>query len=215
MVAELHFVLVPMLAQGHVLPVLDLARLIAGHSARVTVVLTSVSTARNMAVLGARRRGLRRARLPGSRARPPREHRHGDRLVLRPLTVPFYNATWLLAAPLEAYLRSLSRRPDCLVADSCCPWAVGVARQLGVPSLVFHGPSAFFILAIHSLADKHDHAYGHAVDDLEARALRAARLSGASSKQLPSPGRRRSDCFSGQGWRGSGGRRSRPYSHRR
>ncbi|KAM0847712.1 hypothetical protein ACQ4PT_054859 [Festuca glaucescens] len=133
MAKPLHFVLVPLLAQGHMIPAMDLARFIAGRD-------------------GASR---------GRRWDCPRAARATTWSGGGDFTL-FNEAVRLLAGPFEAYLRRLPRRPDCIVADTCNPWTADVARRLGIPRFVFHCPSAFFLLAVLNVAKHgvHDRVAG-------------------------------------------------------
>ncbi|CAL4978243.1 unnamed protein product [Urochloa decumbens] len=164
-----HFVLVPLPAPGHMLPMLDLARLLATHGARATVVLTPANAARHRNVLDhAARAGLAvdfaELAFPAGTALP-RGCESFDVLADWSHFAALYDALSLLADPLEARLRSSSATlPDCLVCNSCCPWTAPVAARLGVAKrVVFQGPSAFYLLAARNLDARG--AFGGGADD--------------------------------------------------
>ncbi|ONM29569.1 Cytokinin-O-glucosyltransferase 1 [Zea mays] len=148
----------------------DLARLLAGRGARVTVVTTPVNAARNRAVVeSARRAGLdvevAEIAFPGPGHGLPEGLENMDLLTRREHFLPFFQAAWKMDAPLEEYVRSLPRRPDCLIADSCNPWTAEVCARHGIPRLVLHCPSTYFLLAMHSLS-KHG-VHDRVADELE------------------------------------------------
>lgn len=122
-----HFVLVPLAAQGHIIPMLDLARLLAE---RAKLALEVVELPFPTGIDG----------LP-----PGIENvdQVTDNNHFAPLLV---DALPRLAGPLEAYLRGLAARPSCIISDWCSGWTAGVATSLGIPRLFFHGPPCFYSL---------------------------------------------------------------------
>ncbi|KAI4999272.1 hypothetical protein ZWY2020_003861 [Hordeum vulgare] len=137
-------------------PTVDLARLIAGRGGtRVTVVLTPVNAARNRAALEhAVRAGLAVDFAELDFRLPRRAYQRAARVttVTDPSHIAFLRRHVAARGPARGVPpQRLPRRPDCLVADTCNLWTADVARRLGIRRFVFHGPSAFFLLAAHSL----------------------------------------------------------------
>ncbi|CAL9757357.1 unnamed protein product [Musa acuminata subsp. burmannicoides] len=146
-----HFVLVPFLAQGHMIPMADMAVLLAERGARVSFITTPVNVARTEAVV----RRVRRAGIavefveltfPCAEVGLPEGCERIDLLPSYELIKQFHDATGLLRHPLTQHLRAQRQPPTCMIADSCNPWTKGVAEELRMPYLLFHGPSCLNML---------------------------------------------------------------------
>ncbi|AQL01173.1 UDP-glycosyltransferase 73E1 [Zea mays] len=151
-----HFVFVPLMAQGHLIPAVDTALLLSTHGAVCTVVGTPASAARvRPTIESARQSGLpvRLLEFPLDYAgaglpegadnmdNVPPEHARR-----------YFDAVALLRAPIEAHLRAHARPyPTCLVADFCHPWTTVLAANLGVPRLSFFSMCAFCLLCQHNV----------------------------------------------------------------
>ncbi|XP_031120801.1 scopoletin glucosyltransferase-like [Ipomoea triloba] len=141
---QLHVFFFPMMAQGHMIPTLDMAKLFASRGVRATIITTprnqpvfSDSIVKATTELG-RRIQIVVLDFPAARAGLPEGC---ERLDLAPDdAVPnFHAACAMLQEPLEELLEQ--HRPDCLVADMFFPWATDAAAKFRVPRLVFHGTS--------------------------------------------------------------------------
>ncbi|KAF7051830.1 hypothetical protein CFC21_060025 [Triticum aestivum] len=166
-----HFVLVPLIGQGHTIPMSDLACLLAGRGARVSLVTTPVNAAR----LGGVADRARRAMLPLEIVELPFPSADDGLPTGSTASVDSFLRLFLdlyrLAGPLEAYVRALPRRPSCIISDACNPWTAGVARSVGVPRLFFHVPSVFYSLCDLNVATygKDDHNASYVVPGMPVR----------------------------------------------
>ncbi|CAL9202096.1 unnamed protein product, partial [Musa hybrid cultivar] len=165
-----HFVLVPLFAQGHMIPMIDLARLLALRGMVVSVVTTPRNTARFKAMIDrANAAGLlirfAEVRFPCAEVGLSEGCESVDLLPSEELARNFFAGLNMLREPLLVYLRQQWPKPSCIISDSCTPWTREVARELRVPRLVFHGPSCFFLLCTHNVS-KHKSG-GHLADAFE------------------------------------------------
>ncbi|CAN6246722.1 unnamed protein product [Urochloa humidicola] len=170
-----HFVIVPLVAQGHTIPMVDLARLLAARGARVSLVTTPVNAARLRGVAAQAARAklaldIVELPFPTDIAGLPPAIENVDQVTDQNHFVPLFDALRKLAGPLETYLLELPPPgPSCIISDWCNGWTAPVAARLGIPRLFFHGPPCFYSLCDLNAVDHglHEQITAAARDDTE------------------------------------------------
>ncbi|XP_047054136.1 UDP-glycosyltransferase 73C5-like [Lolium rigidum] len=155
--------------QGHLIPAVDTALLLATHGALASVVATPYNAARILPTIDfARQSGLpiRLVELPLDCAAVglPDGADDVDKIPAE-LHANYFSALELLAAPLERHLRAHPPYPTCIVSDFCHAWTVSVAANLHVPRLSFFSMCAFCLLCQHNL--ERFNTYDGVTDDNE------------------------------------------------
>ncbi|KAI3473967.1 hypothetical protein Pfo_028541 [Paulownia fortunei] len=156
MASQLHFVLVPFLAQGHMIPMIDMAKLLAEHGVITSLVTTPHNTSRFAKTINrARAAGLHiqliEIPFPCQEVGLPTGCENLDSVPSRNLIRKFYSALDKLQQPLEQYLMEHEPPPSCIISDKCLSWTSEMAKKFKVPRLVFHGMCCFSLLSSHNV----------------------------------------------------------------
>ncbi|KAG6467005.1 UDP-glycosyltransferase 89B2-like [Zingiber officinale] len=145
---QVHLLLVPFPAAGHMLPLLDLARLLS-ESFHPAVIVTVAVTPKNVSLLAARCPAAAPLVLPfpsDPAILPGVENAHENlstdiRLLMRAFAG--------LHLPLLRW--GQDHHPTALLSDYFCGWTNSLAAELGVPHLVFFPSGALCLSLVHSL----------------------------------------------------------------
>jgi hypothetical protein len=153
-----HFVLVPFFAQGHIIPIVDLAHLLANHGAFITFITTPLNASRLGDVIQSTKDlqlSIRFLTLPFncSQVGLPEGSENLDTLSagLKQFDT-FLEACLQLRDPLITHLKEHGPPPNCVISDLLQPWTGDVARTFGVPRFSFVGFCAFCHLCRYYLA---------------------------------------------------------------
>lgn len=160
--AQPHFVLIPLMAQGHAIPMIDMARVLAERGVIVTLVTTPHNASRlHSTILRAQQSGLPIGLLnipfPSQLVGLPLGCENLDTLPSRNFLRNFYNALDMLQNPLEQYLLHHNPPPSCIISDKCLSWTSLTAHKFNIPRLVFHGMSCFSLLCSHNVESHNSH----------------------------------------------------------
>ncbi|KAF7127580.1 hypothetical protein RHSIM_Rhsim11G0161900 [Rhododendron simsii] len=147
---QLHVFFFPLMAHGHMIPTLDIAKLFAARGVKSTIITTpmnvhffqkSVERTNQMGF----EMGILTLEFPAAAVGLPEGCESADQLTSDDMFPKFIKAVTMLQYPLERILDEV--RPDYLVADIIFPWATEVAAKFNIPRLVFHGTSFFALCA--------------------------------------------------------------------
>ncbi|KAL2926576.1 Scopoletin glucosyltransferase [Bienertia sinuspersici] len=152
LINEVHVVFFPLMAHGHMIPTLDIARLFAARDGiKATIITTPLNAITFNKSIG--RNSTARAsiinieefRFPAEEVGLPQGFENLEQVLGVGLTPKFFKAAQMLQEQLEQYLEKV--RPSCLVADMFFPWATESAAIFNIPRLVFQGTSSFSLCA--------------------------------------------------------------------
>ncbi|KAG6406598.1 hypothetical protein SASPL_134204 [Salvia splendens] len=139
---QLHIVLIPSMAQGHMIPMLDMAKLFTSRGLIATIIATpSFSAPITKSQLSGFDIGLSVTPFPPQGSSLPPNIVSFGQITDPDLNSKFLRAMELLQEPVEAILQQI--RPDCIISDMFLPWTADSAAKFGIPRLAFYGTSFF------------------------------------------------------------------------
>ncbi|KAJ4964188.1 hypothetical protein NE237_024127 [Protea cynaroides] len=148
---QLHAFFFPVMAQGHLIPFVDLARLFSSHGVKVTIITTPLNARRfSNTIERDKQLGLdisvQLIPFPSEEAGLPQGYENVGSFPNFPAVISkFFNSLSLFQQPFEDLLQE--HRPNFVVADVFFPWVTDVSAKLGIPSLIFDA-TCFFSLCV-------------------------------------------------------------------
>jgi hypothetical protein len=152
----LHFVLLPHLSQGHLIPMIDMAKLLAQHGVTVTIITTPLNAARSKPIIDrANESGLHiqllQVQFPCTDVGLPEGCESVDTLPSNDIFRNLLTGISMLQQPVEQILAELNPRPSCIISNKYFAWTDRTARKFLIPRIVFDGTSCFALLCTHNL----------------------------------------------------------------
>ncbi|KAK7345471.1 hypothetical protein VNO77_16075 [Canavalia gladiata] len=156
MLSQLNFVLFPLMSQGHMIPMMDIAKVLAQQGVTVTVITTPQNAARFTAAFARSNDSGSQIKLvevefPYKEAGLPDGCDNLDMLPSLGTSLSFFNAANTLQEPVEKLLEELTPPPSCIISDMCLPYTANIATKFNIPRVSFSGQSCFSLFCLFTL----------------------------------------------------------------
>ncbi|KAK2639746.1 hypothetical protein Ddye_027541 [Dipteronia dyeriana] len=128
---QLHFVLIPLLCPGHLLPMVDIARLLAQHGVKITLIVTPLNAILfdkiiNRDIESGLSIQLLQIPFPSVEAGLPEGYEDLSALPSRSLAINFFDALRMMQQPMEKFVEDTHPRPSCIISDRHLPWTIDI-----------------------------------------------------------------------------------------
>ncbi|KAK4271308.1 hypothetical protein QN277_020019 [Acacia crassicarpa] len=156
---KVHFILIPLMAAGHLLPMVDLAKLLGRrNNVKVTIMTTPVNAVRVRANIDREVQcgssiTVQPYRFPGVEAGLPEGCESSEAVPSPELMYNFAKATTMLQKPVEEVLEKIFTPtiPTGFIVDKNLPHVSDVAKKFKVPIIISDALNCFSILCNHNL----------------------------------------------------------------
>ncbi|KAK1555607.1 hypothetical protein Q3G72_028898 [Acer saccharum] len=151
-----HFVLIPLMTQGHLIPLIDIAKLLAQREAIVSIITTPLNAARvsdivDRSVQSGLPIRILRVKFPTTEVGLPEGCESTDTLPSQDLIKNFIRGMDMLQQPVQHLFEELEPRPSVVICDKNLPWTADIASKFKIPRILFDGTNCFTLLCSHNL----------------------------------------------------------------
>ncbi|KAL7133503.1 hypothetical protein ABFS83_12G145100 [Erythranthe nasuta] len=153
---HLHFLLIPLMSQSHIIPLTDFGKLLAHRGPLVSIITTPQNAVRykptvDAAAVSGLRIQMIPLQFPGQEAGLPHGCENMDSLTSMGLASEFFAASELLKTPLKKTIAELDPKPGCIISTNALPWTQQIADEFDIPRYVFETISCFTLLCSHNI----------------------------------------------------------------
>nr|XP_023883450.1 soyasapogenol B glucuronide galactosyltransferase-like [Quercus suber] len=151
---QLKVFFLPFPVSGHMIPMVDLARLFAMHGVNVTIITTPANALLFQKAIDRDANSGHQIKthileFPSAQVGLPEGIEYFNMITSHGMSHKLYHALSLLQKPIEQLFQEMT--PDCIITDMFYPWTVDSAAKLGIPRLVFHTAGYFSQCAASSI----------------------------------------------------------------
>ncbi|KAI4349074.1 hypothetical protein L6164_009715 [Bauhinia variegata] len=145
------------MAPGHLLPMVDVAKLLGRHpNVKVTIITTPLNAVRFRATVDREIQSgsliqVLQVQFPHAECGIPEGCESLDTLSSMDHQVKFFTAVSKLQQAVEELFRELKPSPSCMVCDKYIPWLAETANKFRIPRIIFDGTNCFNLLCNHNL----------------------------------------------------------------